>query len=426
MKTNKLLLLMLFLGILSGCSKEDAQFPEPDGATKSAVPDEFIPSRLNDSLALVAVYDALGGENWKHSYWKRTPMKFWEGVRLEKVNGELRVVSLELYGDEINGQLPTEIGRLTELKRLAVAHSNFLKGSIIDEVYDLRKLQVLDFRFTELTGELSPRIGQLTELDTLVLWKSQFSAGEWDESGNIDVNFEKNEKLFSGSLPGEIGKLTKLRLLNLARCGFTGELPEELGNLKSLTRLDLSECRFTGQIPASLGKLKKVNWMALCVNGLSGEIPAEICQAESLETLILSDNQLTGAIPSQIGQLKQLGYFSVANNQLSGAIPVSIEDNSRLGLFYANDNALTGTIPAELGRRHPYLIAVYLENNQLTGSLPDIKPNQTMFGEEWCTMFYAANNRLSGDVPPVLMRYPDLIRKYNLPQQPGFGFDNLK
>ncbi|MEG2277371.1 MAG: hypothetical protein RSC80_06000 [Odoribacter sp.] len=426
-RSNFLLSMIATSAILFGCSKENVPMDEvlSQGGTKSDENRTFTPSRRNDSLALVAIYNALGGENWEYCYWKRTPMRYWNGIKFADINGEQRVVALELYGSRIKGQLPKEIGMLTELRTLRMAGSDCLRGSIIDEVYDLKKLKVLDFRFTELTGELSPRIGQLTELDTLILWKSQFKAHTWDENGKIQWHDGRNTELFSGSIPHEIGRLTKLKFLNFSRCGFTGVLPEELGNLTALDRLDLSECRFTGSIPASLGNLRNATWMALSVNQLTGSIPAELCRAENLETLILSDNQLTGSIPEEIGQLKQLNYFSIANNHLTGSLPVSMEENARLGIFYANDNQLSGTIPSQLGRRHPLLVYVHLENNQLTGSLPDIVGNDWGTGV-WTCQFFVANNRMTGVVPDLLLRFPDSLRKKLLPQQPGFGFENFR
>lgn len=430
MKNKFLLLMVVAAAILPGCSNSDmlADEPQPQTGTKSDAPGEFTPSRLNDSLALVALYDALGGEHWTYTYWKRTPMRFWEGVKLAEVNGETRVVGIQLAGSSIKGQLPKEIGMLTELESLRISDSDFLTGEIIDEVYSLAKLKTLNFRFTRLTGELSPLIGQLAELDTLNLWRSQFEPGVRGENGLIDVNMNPNTVLFSGGIPPEIGKLTKLRYLNLARCGFSGELPEELGNLTSATWIDMTESRYTGPIPASFGKLKNLTSLMLAVNQLSGEIPEGLCEAENLETLIVSDNQLSGSIPSNIGHLKQLGYFDVSNNRLTGEIPKSIEDNSRLGIFYAQNNQLTGNIPSELGRRHPMLCFVRLSNNQLTGSLPDIV-GYDLGGNAgiYCASFYVDNNRLTGEVPALWMRYElPLVRQLMLPQQPGYGFDNLK
>lgn len=430
MRSNRLLSLLLLAAVIipAGCSQDDVvPAGQPQGENpKNQTLGEFTPSTLNDSLALVALYDALGGQNWKFTNWKRTPIRYWDGVKVENLDGQQRVTAVELYGSRVKGELPKEIGMLTEVKRLVITYSDFLTGSIIDEVYNLKKLQVLNMSFTGLTGELSPLIGQLTELDTLILWKSQFGPEKEPVEGEKPtVNWEKNTVLFSGSLPHEIGKLTKLRELNLARCGFEGQLPEELGDLASIGRLDLSESRYTGTIPASLGNLKKLEWLALCKNQLTGCIPPEISQAKNIKTLVLANNQLTGSIPSEIGQMERLGYFDVEFNRLSGSIPVAIENNTHLGIFYANDNQLSGTIPSELGRRHPYLVRVTLDNNQLTGSLPDIVGNDNGSGI-WTCVFSAKNNRLTGDVPALWVRFPDDARKHLLPQQAGFGFENLK
>lgn len=428
MKKNSFFLSMaVTAAMLVGCSQSDPLMDTPESNTRGAGDlGEFTTSSKNDSLALVAIYDALGGSKWSHSYWKRTPLRYWEGVKLANINDEVRVVSLFLAGNDVKGQLPKEIGMLTELKSLKICHSDNLTGSIVDGVYDLTKLKVLDFRFTGLTGELSPRIGQLAQLDTLVLWKGQFEPGYTDENGKPAVSWDRNTVLFSGSVPPEIGQLTQLKELNFARCGFTGELPEELGNLKSITRLDLSDCRFTGQIPTTLGNLQELSWLALCKNNLTGSIPAELCDAQNMHTLIVSDNQLTGTIPSEVVKMTKLSHFSVADNKLTGEIPVSMEDNARLGIFYAENNQLSGPIPSQLGRRHPFLVVVNLTNNQLTGSLPDITGNDLGSSGIWTCVFYATNNRLTGDVPALWLRYPDMAREYLLPQQAGYGFDNLK
>lgn len=410
--------------LLSGCSKEDIS-TESRTATEDATakhPGQDTPLIVTDSLALVDLYKALDGPNWSYSNWTKTPLRFWEGVELSLVDGQMRVTSVELAGNYIKGQLPSQIKMLSELKRLRITNSIFLDGPIIDEVYDLKKLRVLDFRFTELTGELSPRIGQLTQLDTLVLWKSQFAASTSEE-----VNWKPNTVLFSGSIPVEIGKLTQLKELNFARAGFQGEIPAQIGNLALATRVDLSENRLTGSIPSSIGNLKNLQWIALCKNQLTGQIPSEICNIASLKTFIVSNNLLTGTIPTEIGDLSELNYFAIEHNQITGSIPKSLENCLKLGLFYAGNNQLTGEIPSELGCHHPWLIGLYLENNNLTGSLPDTKGNVISTGT-WYTTFSVYGNRLTGSVPQGLIDMNSLGEqsKHMLPQQDGFGFDNLK
>lgn len=423
MITNKLNLLLsaTVMVLMIGCSKENMPNNEPANVpTKSEISD-FVPSTLNDSLALVSIYQALDGPNWKYSNWTRTPMCYWEGVELAEIEGQKRVTAVKLYGDELKGELPAKIKMLTELRKLVIAESDFVKGSIIEEVFELTKLNVLNFQFTRLSGELSPRIGALTELDTLILWKSRYEA----TAPNGEISWDKNTILFSGSIPAEIGNLTKLRYLNFARAGFQGEIPSKIGDLVSVNRLDLSENRLSGSIPASMGNLRNVEWLALCDNFLTGSIPDEICNATALQTFIVSNNKLSGSLPAEIGNLPEIRYLAFENNLITGSLPVSLENSKKLGLVYAGNNQLSGTIPAQLGRRHPWLVQVHLENNNIEGSLPDIIGNETS-GGTWICLFYATGNRLTGNVPSALMNFPETARESLLPQQSGFGFDNLK
>lgn len=425
MTTQKtyLLLLSAVMLLLASCSKEILIDQEPNPSSKPTEIDtpDFAPSTKNDSLALVAMYNALDGSNWKFSKWTRTPLRYWDGVEMTKIDGQDRVTSVKIYGDKLKGELPSEIKMLTELRKLVVAQSDFVKGTIIDEVFELTKLTVLDFQFTSLTGELSPRIGQLTELDTLNLWKGRFEASK----PGGDVNWDKNTVLFSGSIPAEIGNLTKLRFANFARAGFQGEIPSSIGNLGSVTRLDLSENRLSGSIPSSIGKLQNVEWLALCNNQLTGTIPDEICNAKALQFLSVSDNKLTGSVPSEIGNLPELRDLRFENNMITGSLPTSLENSKKLGLVYGGNNKLSGTIPSELGRRHPWLVQIHLENNNLEGSLPDIVGNDTPSGT-WICLFYVSGNRLAGNVPAAMMNFPESTRKKVLPQQSGYGFDNLQ
>lgn len=428
-KKTYLLLSAVALLLFAGCSKqeeptkEEPTQEESNPSSKSSEIDlsNFVPSTETDSLALVALYNALDGPNWKFSKWTRTPLRYWDGVELSKIDGQDRVTSLKIYGDKLKGQLPAEIKVLTELRKLAIAQSDFVKGEIIDEIFELKKLNVLDFQFTGLTGKLSPRIGELTELDTLNLWKGLFSAA--DAQGN--VSWDKNSVLFSGAIPSQIGQLTKLRFLNFARAGFEGELPSTIGNLASVTRLDLSQNRLSGEIPASVGELKKVEWLALCNNMFTGSIPEQICEAEALQFVSFSDNKLTGSLPAQIGNLPELRDLRFENNMISGVLPTSLENSKKLGLVYGGNNKLSGAIPTELGRSHPWLVQVHLENNNLEGSLPEIVGNDTPSGT-WICLFYVAGNRLSGNVPAELMKFPESARKTVLPQQAGYGFNNLQ
>ncbi len=140
-----------------------------------------------------------------------------------------------------------------------------------------------------------------------------------------------------GTLPAQLGALTKLERLSLGWNQLTGPIPAELGNLSSLTRLVLRDNRLTGSIPTELGNLTELEHLQLQVNRLTGPIPPELGSLADLIFLELDSNSLTGSIPPELGDLSELLVLSLSGNSLTGCVPlplkdVPIQDLSRLGL----------------------------------------------------------------------------------------------
>jgi hypothetical protein len=76
----------------------------------------------------------------------------------------------------------------------------------------------------------------------------------------------------------------------------------------------------SGSIPPELGNLSRRRMLSLHDNSLTGEIPPELGNCSSLGYLFLSDNLLSGHIPEVICKNLNLTYFDVSNNSLSGDI----------------------------------------------------------------------------------------------------------
>ena len=80
----------------------------------------------------------------------------------------------------------------------------------------------------------------------------------------------------SGTIPPELGQLTKLSHLNLSSNQLTGPIPPELGQLTNLRVIYLFDNQLTS-IPPELGQLTKLSWLYLDGNQLT-RIPPEFSQ----------------------------------------------------------------------------------------------------------------------------------------------------
>ena len=203
-------------------------------------------SALTDRAALVALYNATGGPQWQinENWLSDEPLSAWYGVDTDR---DGRVRYLDLYTNQLVGEIPAELGTLTELEHLSI----------------------VDGGATKIPAEL----GNLTALKRLELSGNRLS-----------------------EVPAELGNLTALKWLDLSGNRLS-EVPAGLGNLAALEELDLSENRLTGEIPVELGYLSNLRILALSDNRLTGEVPEELGDLSELEELWLAGNNLSGCLP---------------------------------------------------------------------------------------------------------------------------------
>ena len=239
--------------------------------------------------ALVALYNATGGPDWwrMDNWLTDRPLTEWLGVTTDS-NG--RVIRLALVHKGLSGEIPPELGDLTNLWLLSLAsNGDGLSGVIPPELGNLINLGWLDLSQNQLSGEIPPELGSLTNLEHLSIVENQLS----------------------GVIPSELGSLTNLASLGLSENQLSGVIPSELGGLTNLASLGLSE------------------------NQLSGGIPPELGGLTNLQYLNLSHNQLSGVIPSELGGLTNLGLLDLRDNpNLSGALPGSFTGLTSLSRLY--------------------------------------------------------------------------------------------
>ena len=161
-------------------------------------------------------------------------------------------------------------------------------------------------------------------------WLSDAPLGEWtgvyieDYSGRVEglelraVYDSEAEDLrphgLKGSIPPELGRLARLRSLDLGGNNLSGPIPPELDRLARLEHLDLSGNDLSGPIPPEFGRLSNLRYLYLSDNNLSGPIPSELGMLSSLESLFLSGNDLSGAIPQSFLQIDELLRLHVEGN----------------------------------------------------------------------------------------------------------------
>ena len=169
-------------------------------------------SAKTDREALVALYNATDGENWdeSNSWLSDAPLGLgWKGVT---TNNDGRVTKLILRYNGLSGEIPAELGNLSNLIELT------LSGN-------------------DLSGEIPPELGSLSNL--------------------VGLNLSENQ--LSGEIPPELGSLSNLGYLDLAENQLSGEIPPELDSLSNLTSLNLSFTGLSGEIPAGLGSLSNLD-----------------------------------------------------------------------------------------------------------------------------------------------------------------------
>ncbi|MDE0196659.1 MAG: trypsin-like peptidase domain-containing protein [Caldilineaceae bacterium] len=303
-----------------------------------------------DEDALIALYEATGGDNWtsNQNWLSNKPIGTWFGVITDEND---RVIELDLSDNELNGTIPSELGHLTHLEALYLSE-NQLNGTLPTALGALSNLIELSLWSNELIGTIPPELGRLANLEMLHL-------------GNNELG---------GTIPTELGHLSNLEELGLYSNKLTGVIPIELGDLEYLEWLSLTENQLSGPIPPTLNKLTELKALYLGQNKLSGTIPPELGNLSNLEYLFLHSNQLSGEIPSELGNLTKLTGLSLWNNRLTGAVPSELGNLTKLTGLGLADNNLSGDIPPELGKLSK-LEQLYLSGNRLEGCVPAIWEN---------------------------------------------------
>lgn len=169
--------------------------------------------------ALIAIYNSTNGIMWtNNTNWNTTnPVSSWFGVTVKNINGQDHVTVIDFFSNNLNGNLPNELGDLKELTFLSLVFND------------------------QLTGSIPSVIGNLINLKTLILWDNNFT----------------------GNVPIEIGNCTKLEILSLEDNSLTGNIPDSFVNLTLMQSFWLNGNQLSGVIPNIFSNWKDLRYFSI-------------------------------------------------------------------------------------------------------------------------------------------------------------------
>lgn len=178
------------------------------------------------------------------------------------INNMTHLQELTFSNTNLTGPLPKKWPS-AGLLSLEVS-GNDLEGEIPTSVTQLVKLNSLDFSSCNLSGSIPSSVGNLSLLQTLKLGSNKLK----------------------GQMPASLQKLVTLQYLDLSDNQLNGSVPGFLAHLPALRYLDLSKNNFKGQIPFNSTFIKSLNTFKVGNN-------AQLCYNSS----IISAKLVTGLQP---------------------------------------------------------------------------------------------------------------------------------
>ncbi len=170
-----------------------------------------------EKQVLIDFYNATNGAQWYTTWNLNSPVDTWEGITLENNS----VTGISMLFNNINGQLPSSLGELENLKVLELSFNN-ISGNLPESLGNLKNLEILAFNGNNLSGTVPASLGNLKNLKQLHLSSNQLN----------------------GTLPESLGDLENIEVFNVFENNLSGNLPSGLAKCRQLKELIIAENNF--------------------------------------------------------------------------------------------------------------------------------------------------------------------------------------
>mmetsp|Transcript_24032 Transcript_24032/g.39748 ORF Transcript_24032/g.39748 Transcript_24032/m.39748 type:complete len:772 (+) Transcript_24032:52-2367(+) len=190
------------------------------------------------------------------------------------------------------------------------------------------------------------------------------------------------------------------------KCGSDGSLsfPVEGANRRTVEEVDVSNINDPETFGSGGKFADQVSYINLGENNLHGKLPEELKYLGSLVQLILSENFIGGSIPEGLfAGFQQLHTLYLDNNFMTGQVPDKFNHMDFLRFLDLSGNSFEGPIPGTFQFADD-LVDVRLNNNVFSGEIPNAFSKISNL-----SVFMAGSNEIEGSIPASLSNAANLV-----------------
>eukprot|EP01038_Epipyxis_sp_PR26KG_P012092 gene12092-16182_t len=281
---------------------------------------------------------------------------------------------LDISRNNLSGMWPTSELAFTmdHLYNINLSH-NKIYGHINSILSLSKQVEIIDVQNNLFYGSISNNISELTGL----------------------VKFYVNNNAINGKLPENMFSINSLQLVNLQNNKIVGNLPILTSTYSHLSVLNLSNNSISSTIPSTFISFSMLKLLDLSYNHLHGHLPV-FSELFNPQIFVVNNNYLSGTLPSTLFSF-DLEIIDISNNLFSGAIPIQVANSLQLKRFNASSNIMNNSIPRELFISDS-LQVIDLANNHFSGELPTAAINSSRN----LRVLYINRNQLLGSITNII------------------------
>ncbi|BFG25973.1 hypothetical protein CerSpe_122470 [Prunus speciosa] len=244
----------------------------------------------------------------------------WDGVECDEESGH--VIGLDLRSSCLRGSINSSNGlfRLVHLQRLDLSDNHFNFSQIPSRFgHDLSSLTYLNLSNSLFSGQIPSEISKLSKLSTLDM---SFNYQKVDDSIPL--------KLTKANMRSLVQNLTAIKQLHLNWVEMYSTVPDILVNASSLTSLQLGGCQLNGEFPVGIFHLPNLEVLSVYSNSnLTGYFP-NFNRSNALKNLNVGATNFSGMLPASMGNLQSLNFLDISNCHFYPLVPSSLGNLTQL------------------------------------------------------------------------------------------------